>query len=171
MIEFMKRPRAVFSPGDGLLRNEHFQICYVTNDIDRACDIFRDRFGIRGFKKLEGRLATGGDVRVELAWAGGTMYELVTASGPGSEFYTERLPTTGTFAMHHHHFGFLVHDEAGWNALEAEIARGCWRIRAANNSIGFLRHCYIEVPEIGHFLEYILPEARGVEFFESVPSN
>jgi hypothetical protein len=50
MIEFMKRPRAVFSPGDGLLRNEHFQICYVTNDIARACYIFRDRFGIREFK-------------------------------------------------------------------------------------------------------------------------
>jgi hypothetical protein len=39
------------------------------------------------------------------------------------------------------------------------------------NTEGFMRYCYVEVPELGHYLEYILPEAAGIEFFESVPSN
>ncbi len=61
------------------------------------------------------------------------MYELIEASGPGTEFYTKRLPEKN--------FG------------------------------GFMRCCYVEAPELGHYLEYILPEAAGIEFFESVPNN
>src|ERR1700719_2707929 len=93
MREFVKRPRANFSPGSGLLCNDHFQVAYATNDIDRACDIFSNQFGIKEFCRLQGPLAAGGHIRVELAWVGGTMYELITASGAGSDIYAGRLPS------------------------------------------------------------------------------
>jgi hypothetical protein len=153
-----------------LLRNDHFQVAYATNDIDRACAIFRDQFGIEKFRRLEGPLPAGGHIRVELAWVGSTMYELLTATGAGSDIYVSRLPTA-TFAIQHHHLGFFVHDEVQWNALEAEAARASKVLLAKSNYRGFLQSCFIDVPELGHYLEFIFPEAAGIAFFEDVPGN
>ena len=170
MHEFVRRPRASFQAGHGLLRNDHFQIAYATNDIDRACEIFSDRFGIREFRRMEGPLPMGGHIRVELAWVGGTMYELLTASGPDSDIYMGRLPTS-EFAIKHHHLGFLVHDELQWNALQTDAARIGKSVLRPSNNAGFLRSCFIDAPELGHYLEYILPEPAGIAFFENVPGN
>ena len=170
MRDFITRPCATFSPGEGLLRTEHFQMAYATNDIDRACDIFRARFGIREFRRLEGQLPSGGFIRVELAWVKTLMYELITASGPGSELYVGRLPGAG-FAIRHHHLGFLIHDEAQWNALMGAIERGEWQMPSKSNNPGFLQSCFVDVPELGHYFEYIFPEPAGLAFFESVPGN
>jgi hypothetical protein len=170
MAEFMKRPRATYGPGNGVLRHDHFQIAYATNDIDRACAMFSDQLGIRKFRRLEGTLAEGGSIRIELAWVGGTMYELLTGSGLGSEVYMERLPTD-SFAIKHHHLGYLIHDQAQWDALEKEAARLGKTLLAKTYTAGFLRKCFIDVPELGHYLEYIFPEAAGIEFLEQVPGN
>jgi extradiol dioxygenase family protein len=170
MKALLTRPRAIFRPEQGLLRNEHFQVAYVSNDIERARAIFGDRFGIREFRHIEGETALGGYMKVELAWVGATMYELIEASGPGTEFYTKRLPEKN-FGMHFHHLGYLVHDKAGWDAVEAQVTTHDWPMVINLNTEGFMRYCYVEVPELGHYLEYILPEAAGIEFFESVPSN
>lgn len=170
MREFVRRPRATFSPGRGLLRNDHFQVAYATNDIERACNIFSDQFGIKAFRRLEGPLAAGGHIRVELAWVGGTMYELLTARGAGSEIYAGRLPAD-CFAIKHHHLGFLVHDEAQWDALESDAARTGRVLLAKRNNPGFLQSCFVDVPELGHYFEYIFPEPAGIDFFEHVPGN
>jgi len=170
MHEFVRRPRATFGPGSGLLRNDHFQVAYATNDIDRARDIFSNQFGIKEFRRLEGPLAAGGHIRVELAWVGGTMYELMTAFGPGSDIYVGRLPPD-SFAIKHHHLGFLIHDEAQWDALESDAARIGRTLLAKNNNAGFLRSCFVDVPELGHYLEYLFPDPAGIAFFENVPGN
>lgn len=170
MHEFVRRPKARFTPAGGLLRNDHFQIAYATNDIDRACDIFSNQFGIREFRRLEGTMPAGGHIRVELAWVGGTMYELITASGPGSDIYADRLPS-GSFAMKHHHLGFLIHDQQQWDALESDAARIGRRLLAKNNNAGFLQSCFVDVPELGHYFEYLFPEPAGIAFFENVPGN
>jgi hypothetical protein len=170
MHEFLRRPPASFSPENGLLRTDHFQVAYATNDMDRACEIFSKQFGIKEFRRLEGPMPAGGHIRVELAWVGGTMYEILTASGPGSEIYVSRLPTA-TFAIRHHHLGFLIHDEVQWDALHANAARLGKTVLAQNNNVGFLRSCFIDAPELGHYLEYIFPEPAGIAFFEQVPVN
>ena len=170
MHEFIKRPAATFPPGRGLLRNDHFQVAYATNDIDRACRIFSNQLGIERFRRLEGQLPAGGHIRVELAWVGNTMYELLTATGPGSDIYVSCLPMAA-FAIKHHHLGFFVHDEAQWSALAVEAARMGQSLLAKNNNRGFLQSCFIDVPELGHYLEFIFPEAAGIAFFEGVPGN
>ena len=167
MREFVKRPRANFSPGSGLLCNDHFQVAYATNDMDRACDIFSNQFGIKEFCRLQGPLAAGGHIRVEV---GGTMYELLTASGAGSDIYVGRLPSD-SFAIKHHHLGFLIHDEAQWDALESDAARTGRTLLAKSNNAGFLQSCFVEAPELGHYFEYIFPEPAGINFFENVPGN
>jgi hypothetical protein len=170
MNSLVCRPAALFAPGNGLFRNDCFQMAYATNDSERACAVFADRFGVKEFRRLEGVLPAGGHIHVELAWAGNTMFEVLQATGPGSEFFNTVLPKND-FAIRHHHLGLFVQDLAGWEALHAEIRAGGWPVHSNSNNIGFLRASIIEVPELGHYLEYILPEPAGVAFFENVPRN
>ena len=166
----LTRPPLTPACNAGPLGFEQFQTAYVTNDIDRACRIFGERYGIAEFRRLEGPLAAGGYIRIEVAWAGGCLYELVCATGAGSEFYTERLPSD-RFAIRHHHLGFLVPAEAAWDRLRGMIAAGGWRVMLETKVPGFMRACYIEAPELEHYLEYILPEPAGLEFFETAPRH
>jgi hypothetical protein len=170
MNEFLRSPAAILSPGDGLLRNDHFQMAYVTNDIERACAIFSKRYGIREFRRLEGELPQGGHIRIELAWAGGMMFELIQTQGLGTDFYNGRLPAEG-FAIRHHHLGYFVHSQSAWDDLEREISQGGWTVAWQTNAEGFMRVCYVDAWELGHYLEYIFPEPAGIAFFESVPSG
>jgi hypothetical protein len=165
MRKVLHRPDATSA---GVLGVEQFQMAYVTNDMERACDVFRTRYGIGEFRRLEGPFPEGGHVRIEIAWAGGTLYELVEASGPGGEFYRSRLPQD-RFAIRHHHLGFFVPGEAEWAALEARIAGEGWKVVLRTDVPGFMRACYIEAPELEHYLEYLLCEPAGLEFFEGAP--
>lgn len=165
----MKRPELLLEPAGGLLRTEHFQVAYATNDIERACELFRQRFGIREFRRLEGAMPSGGHIHVELAWVGNTMYELLSAEGPGAELYMGRVPIEG-FAIRHHHLGFLIHDEAQWQALLATVERDGWTLLSKSHTPGFMRSCFVDAPELGHYLEYLFPEPAGLEFFENVPA-
>ncbi|HEX7857141.1 MAG TPA: VOC family protein [Sphingobium sp.] len=165
------RPATRLEPDRGLLRADQFQMAYATNDIDRACALFRERLGIREFTRLEGAMPEGGHIRVELAWAGSTMYELIMASGPGSELFMDRLPEGGEFTIRHHHLGFLLPDEASWDALMGEIERGGWRMTGFNHNVGFMRRCFVAVPHLDHYLEYILPEPAGAAFLEAVAAS
>ncbi len=168
MKNFEKRQRRFPGLAGGLLRRDQFQIAYATNDIDRALAVFGDLHGVHKFRRLEGQLLDGGHIRVELAWIGATMIELLTAHGPGSEIYMDRLPTD-QFAIRHHHLGYLIYDKPAWDGLEAEAARLGRPLLAYRHNPGFLRSCFIDAPELGHYLEYILPERDGLEFFENVP--
>jgi hypothetical protein len=168
--DLLNRPTPLFAPGAGLYRNDHFQIAYVTNDIERALGVFRDRYGVKDFRRMEGPLPAGGHIRVEFAWAGGALLEITQADGPGSELFRAGLPE-GEFAIRYHHLGYFIHDEAGWQALEKELDAGGVKVISKGHTPGFLRTCIVEAPELGHYIEYILPEAAGIAYFEGVPNN
>jgi len=157
-------------PMPGVLCKEQSHLAYVTNDLDRALDILRARYGIGAFSFLGGPMPSGGEIRVAFAWAGGQIYEVICASGPGSEFYNVMLPQ-GEFAIRFHHIGFVVYDDAGWQQLEREIREGQWRV--AHTTLGgqFIDAYYIEAPELGHYLEYVRPFAAGLDFYAQVPEN
>lgn len=170
MTDIVRRPPPSFAPGAGLFRNDHCQVAYVTNDIERALEVFAQRYGVTAFRRLEGPLPAGGQIRVEFAWAGGALLEVTQADGPGSELFRAGLPAEG-FAIRFHHLGYFIHDEAGWAALEAEIERDGVRVLSKGHAPGFTRTCIVEAPELGHYIEYILPEAGGIAFFEGIPNN
>jgi catechol 2,3-dioxygenase-like lactoylglutathione lyase family enzyme len=171
MVPGLTRPDTAFDPAKGPLHAEHFQIAYATNDIDQAKRLFADRLGVRNWQALEGQMPSGGHIHVELAWLGTVMYELVTASGPGSALYMDRLPPGDGFAMRHHHLGYLIHDAAQWDALLDGAERWGWPLVYQNYSAGFMRSCFIDAPELGHYLEYLLPDPAGLAFFQSVPNQ
>lgn len=170
MKQALSRPAPVYAPGAGLLRNDHFQMAYATTDIDRACALFGERYGIKEWRRLEGPLAAGGQIRIELGWAGGTMYELVWAEGPGSEVFRAGLPAEG-FAVKHHHLGFYVPTAQAWADVKAEVERQGLKVLHVTDVPGFMQAIIVEVPELGHYLEYLFPEEAGVAFFEGTPSN
>ncbi len=168
MKDVLTRPVAHF--GAGLFRNDHFQMAYATTDMDRAIAIFSERYGVKAFRRLEGDLPAGGKIRMEIAWAGGVMYELLWAEGPGSDVFRAGLPDQG-FAIRPHHLGYHVRSGEAWDALQEEIEAAGLQVLHRTHIPGFLRAVIVEEPELGHYLEYILPEAGGVEFFETAPSN
>jgi catechol 2,3-dioxygenase-like lactoylglutathione lyase family enzyme len=168
MTDLLRRPPANF--GAGLMRHEHFQIAYATTDMDRALALFADRFGVREFRRLAGPLAKGGQIRMEIGWAGGVMYELLWAEGPGSEVFRAGLPDEG-FAIVPHHLGYRVSTAEDWEALHREVEAKGLEILHRTDAPGFLKAIIVAEPDLGHFLEYILPEAGGVDFFETSPSN
>jgi hypothetical protein len=170
MQQLVRRPAAMANPGAGVLLENHFQVAYATSDLERALEVVDARYGLRNFHRVEGEMPSGGYLRGAFGWAGPVMYEFIQAEGPGSEFYTKRLPLHG-FAIRHHHLGYLVDSQEGWDALLARIDRDAWKVVFNMHMEGFMRAVYIEAPELEHYLEYLFPEPAGVEFFEGLPNN
>ena len=110
-------------------------------------------------------------MRVALAWAGGIMYELITADGPGSDLFNALLPASGEFCLRQHHIGYLIQNDADWEALHAGVARRGWSFAGGHDMPGFLKFRFVEVPLLPHYCEYIYPETTGIAYLESIPVN
>ena len=157
MHTMLKRPVPVYDPAKGLLHNDHFQLGYVTNDLARALAIFRDRFGITRWRENDADLRDGGRVCTRTVWVGAMMYEIAMAYGPEMECFSDFAPQGGDFVLKFHHFGYLVPDEARWAVLEEQLAQSGLRLRKPSDIPGYVKTCFVEVPELDHLLEYILP--------------
>ncbi len=168
MALMLPRPTEGFDPAAGLLLSEHFQMAYATSDIEAARALFMERLGIREFRRLEGPLAQGGYIRTDLVWVGTIMYELIQAEGPGSEIYMDRLPAGDGLRIRHHHLGYLIHNQAQFDGMLAQAARNGWPVPYRNRN-SLLEVCFVDVPELGHYLEYLFPVQAGIDFFSSVP--
>jgi hypothetical protein len=170
MEHMLSRSAARCNPREGLLLAEHFQMAYVTTDMDRALGLFRRCFGIQRFSRLEGEMAAGGHIRAEFAWVGTIMYEVICASGPGSDLYMDRLPRGNGFHLKHHHLGFLLRSREEWDAVQAKAGEIGWPIPYRNDN-PLVEVCFVDATELGHYLEYFLPKQAGLNFFENVPRH
>ena len=166
----LTRPAADFDAAAGLMVLEHFQMAYVTNDMEQALDLFRRNLGVREFTRLGGPMPSGGEMEAQFAWVGTTMYEIICAKGPGSELYMDPLPKDGGFALRHHHLGFLVQDQAQWDGVLANAAKNDFEVVFHGNN-PLVEFCFVKVPALGHYLEYLYATPMGLEFFESVPRS
>lgn len=167
----LPRTATGFDPAKGLLHAEHFQMAYATNDIEAAKRLFGERLGVREWRQLAGQMPSGGHIHVELAWVGSIMYELITATGKGSALYMDRLPQSEGFQLKHHHLGYLIRSEAQWDGLLSSAKQNGWPMVHQSHTAGFMQSCFIDAPELGHYLEYLFPEPAGMEFFRSVPNQ
>lgn len=170
MTDLLGRPPTKFAAGAGLFRNDLFQVAYVTNDIERALQVFAERYGVKEWRRMEGELKEGGHIRVEFGWAGGALFEVTQATGDGSALYQQGLPAD-EFAIRFHHLGYFVPAAEDWQALLKEIDQGGVKVVNETNVPGFLQARIVEAPDLGHWIEYIHPEAAGIAFFQGAPSN
>lgn len=157
-------------PSHAMLGREHSHSAWVTSDLDRATEIFTSRYGISDFSFIKGVMPSGGHIQVAFAWAGGQVLEIISATGPGSEFYNAMLPSDD-FAIRFHHLGFVIHDESGWLELEADIQSGHWEVAHKTLTGTFIDAYYIKAPELGHYLEYVRPLTAGIDFYAAIPAN
>ncbi len=169
MITALKRPVPVYDPAKGLLHNDHFQLGYVTNDLAAAMEFFGQRFNITRFRENDSDLPGGGRVCTRTAWVGSMMYEIVMGYGEDMEVFSDFAPQGSDFVLKFHHYGFLVPDDAAWQVLEAEITRSGLRLRRPNDMPGYVKTCFVEVPHLGHMLEYILPREGLMEKMNVTP--
>jgi len=170
MPQVLTREPSDGETASGLLRAEHFQMAYVTNDLDRACALFGQQLGIRAWASLGGPMPDGGEIQARFAWVGTLMYEIICASGPGSEIFMDRLPKTGGFALKHHHLGFLIQNQRQWDGVLANAAQHGWAVphKGVNPLVEV---CFVDVPDLGHYLEYLYATPAGLTFFASVPRS
>ncbi|MCB2060185.1 MAG: hypothetical protein R3E09_08220 [Novosphingobium sp.] len=169
MSDGLCRPVPIYDPGKGLLHNDHYHIAYVTNDVDRAVEVFRDRFGVSEFRTNDNAQENGSTICVRSVWIGGMMYEICQGSGPGMDLYTDWAAPDGEFVLKLHHFGYLVPDDDAWDVLEDQLDRGGWTVRSRSDIPGFVRACFVEAPELGHFLEFVQPGAGLLERMNATP--
>jgi hypothetical protein len=160
--------RAPVPAARGMLCREHSHSAWVTNDLDRALDVFARRYGVGEFSFLEGEGPSGGRIKVAFVWAGGQVLEVIHATGRGFEFYNEDLPQD-EFAIRFHHMGFVVHEEDEWQQLEQDIRQGGWQVSLSTLTHDFIDAYYIKAPELGHYLEYVRPFAAGSAFYNAMP--
>jgi len=161
----VKRPRSEAGAG-GSLAFELFQTAYVTSDLKHATQLLGDRYGIGQWTIFD----PGGGMQIGLAWVHGHQIEIIQAVGTGIALYTDWLPQTDDFAIRLHHFGYYIHDDAEWVAMEQMLEREGRPIIFGGDG-GFMQFAYVDAPELGHYLEYVYPSAEGKAFFESVASN
>lgn len=164
----LDRPVKAFDSSRGILCNEHFQMGYVTNDMAKAAAYFRQRFGVKEFRPTEGEQPGGGRISVRSVWIGNVMYEIICASGPGMEIYTDPVPP-GDFKLRLHHFGYLIPDQAAWEMLEETVECGGWTVRQRSETPGYVRAMFVEAPELGNYLEFVFPAPALLERFRATP--
>jgi len=166
-----QRPTSDYNISHGPLMGEQFQIAYATNDIERSKLIFQNTYGIKAFCSLQGQMPAGGHIQVALAWVGNTMYELLTASGPGAELYMSQLHPTN-YDIKLHHLGFIIPTHASWLQLHDYFSDNNIPLLYNNHTEGFMHTCFIDAPELGHYLEYLYPAPAGLDFFlNKVPKH
>lgn len=165
----LHRPVPVFDPARGLLHNDHYHVGYVTNDLERAASLFHERFGVSQFRETGNELPGGGSIALRSVWLGNMMYEITCGSGPGMELYSNHAPPGGDFVLKFHHYGYLVPDDDSWNALKRQIDRGGWKVVLDSDTPGYCRACYVEAPELGHYLEFVQPMAGLLERMNTTP--
>jgi hypothetical protein len=62
-----------------------------------------------------------------------------------------------------------VPDNAAWDMLEETIECGGWTVRSRSDHPGYVRALYVEAPELGHYLEFVLPAPALLERFRATP--
>ena len=125
------------------------------------------QFGPGGDLALSGEYAFLPQIGIEVL-AGLQRFGAADGSGAGSEF---RVGAGIRVRPWNDQKGYLLHDRESWDAVEREIAESGTPVAFRTVNPGFIDAVYIDAPELGHYLEYIYPEAAGVQFFEAIPAN
>lgn len=158
--------------------NNLVQIAYVTNDIDRAREIFQSVYGVEKWLSLEAmhgakaisvypRHGGATEIRVAVAYVGVVQFELIQPLVDPGRLYSELLPADGTFAIRFHHIGLNKETHEAVRALEPVLADTHPIPMAMSSEL--ISVFYADArDQLGHYLEFFnLP----AEFDAQIPRN
>jgi hypothetical protein len=147
-----------------------FQLGYVTQELDAACDAFRTRFADIEFQKIDPQPLEDGVVpptkRIALAYIDDVMVELIEPNSEQKTIYDEHIPAEPG-AIKLHHLGYLIDD----------YAETLGQLQAAGHPVPLhgsfgdaLDYIYADTrPELGHYTEFIRLGDAGRAHFDSLP--
>lgn len=139
-----------------MLEGHHYQNAYITRDIDKAIQAFRDRAGVRDVMTYEGTMTyttpAGAEATQKLAfiWIDDMQYELIQPVSGAVGLYADELPADDS--MKFHHVAMRVDD---WDAFRARVDREGYKVvlEGGGDALKFL---YIDARDfLGHYLEYV----------------
>lgn len=140
----------------------HSQNAYVTNDLDRALQIWRDDYGVPEFhifKNDAPGLVASPDYRMTIALAnvGGLEIELIEPAGAQAPLHAEVLPDDGRFAMRFHHAALRIDGAlADFDAQMASLDRAKHPVVWEGAMGEVMRFAYTdERARLGHYLEHV----------------
>jgi Glyoxalase/Bleomycin resistance protein/Dioxygenase superfamily len=156
-----------------------FQTAYVTTDMDRAIDVFKDRYGAGQYRRLDAHTYTseaGAKMTLEIAlgWVGDAMIELIRPIAQDVSIFMDWLPAQG-FGLRLHHIGFRLHSLQEWQDMQAETNARGHRV-ALSMASPSSRTLYIDTAaELGHYVEYLyysdVPNSNLSKIPQNVPGH
>ena len=143
--------------------NHAVQIAYVTNDIDKAKQMFQTIYRVDRWLDLARRFdrqtvsinARNGriEIRAMIAYVGAIQFELIQPVVDPEGLYEAILPANGAFAVRLHHLGF--NQKATKDILALEQSLGHDHAISMATSSEAMPVFYADARDrLGHYLEY-----------------
>jgi len=140
-----------------------FQTAYVTNDLLKAVEIFKENLSIPDFyiggdhhvPHVKGGTAI---IQSAIVWSGTVQLEIIQPKGGRDEIYRDALPKEG-FGLVFHHFCARAPTIEAFEARKADFIRqGCEIV--LDYDAGFIRAFYADTRHLlGHPTEYVWIES------------
>jgi hypothetical protein len=155
-----------------------YQNGYVTNDLDRAIDVFASRYGVARFAVTRARpieLEGGAMLHLDMAmgFVGPVQYEILQPAGGADGIYRRALEGGGEgFKLRFHHHAYLVASPEDLLARRRCLEAGGHPIVLCGGRPGANQFFYADATAtLGHHLEYlyICPERMSVH--ANMPRN
>jgi hypothetical protein len=139
-----------------LLEGYHYQNAYVTRNVDKWVDTFRQRARVDRVLTYEGStpVAVRGDAGIQtnklaFIWVGDLQYELIQPVSGSVQIYSDALPADD--GLQFHHICMRVPD---WETFRARVDDQPYPV-ALEGGNDKLRFLYLDAREfLGHYIEY-----------------
>lgn len=137
----------------------HFQNAYVTRDLERSIELFKDAYGVDNFIHFEPDMEVmtpegprRSISRAALGWVDSRfLIELIEPISGSVDIYSDFLPEDGHPRFHH--AAMRTHD---WDDTRARLVAKGWRIAMEHHMPEGLKFIYVDARQnLGHYLEYI----------------
>lgn len=146
-----------------------FQLGYATRDLDRAVDLFGERYGVTEFLRVDTSQGSTPGPGLALAWRGDVMIEIFQPLASSEAVYASALDR-GVVALHH--LGHLVDSEEILDLIAADYeARGIAVPLRFAHRLGLSAINADTCAEVGHFSEFVVVHDEGRALFDSLPRN
>lgn len=151
-----------------MFRN-HFQVAYVTRNIDACTAALGERFGLTKWQIMPMH-PKAPVTRLGFAYAGEMLIELIEAVPGRNTIFRDWIPESEDGARLHH-LGYMIDTEEAWAAAVGQYqAAG---ITLFSDSMGdLLDFGYADtVAQLGHYCEIVRLKPAGKDFFADAPRN
>ena len=137
----------------------HYQNAYVTRNVDKAVDRFRELAEPRLIIEMEVEVSLStpegdgkGVQKLAFVWVEDLNYEFIQPkSGDVLRIFRDALPEDDGLAFHH-----VCHRVDDWDVAMDRIQKNPFPIVLSGGTPGLMKFCYVDTrPWLGHFTEYI----------------